>query len=1844
MSSVVAIVKSIVGQVFVVSPEGIRRVLVEGDKLFAGDQIDTGLSGAVSLELADGRTLDLGRDTQWSADAPDSSADLAAATAQAAPSVEELQQAIAAGADPTKDLEATAAGPTAAGSGGAAGGGHSFVMLDATAGRVDPTIGFPTTGPESTATPTTLDTGNQNITTINAPSVLTADTGTLAEDSVATGNVLNNDSDAETPLSVTSFTIAGVTGSFTAGQTATIVGVGTLTIGTNGNYTFTPDANYNGAVPQVTYTTNTGSSSTLDLTVTAVDDPSVLTADTQIIAEDTAAIGNVLSNDSDIDNALSVVTFTIDGVPGTFTAGQTATIANVGTLVIGADGAYTFTPDANYNGTVPTVSYTVTDGSNSTLNIGVTPVDDSFIDASESVTTAEDAPVTGSVLTGTSSVDGPVSVVNFTIGETTYTAGSTATIANVGTLVIGANGTYTFTPAENYNGSVPTVSYTVTDGSGTDVTSTLTIHVTPVDDSFTDLSESVTTSEDSAVSGSVLTGTSSVDGPVSVVNFTIDGVPGTFTAGQTATIANVGTLVIGANGTYTFTPAENYNGTVPTVSYTVTDGSGSNVTSTLNIDVTPVDDSFTDLSESVATAEDTAVTGSVLTGTASVDGPVSVVNFTIDGVPGTFTAGQTATIANVGTLVIGANGAYTFTPDANYNGAVPTVSYTVTDGSGSNVTSTLTINVTPVDDSFTDLSENVTTTEDAPVTGSVLTGTSSVDGPVSVVNFTIGETTYVAGQTATIANVGTLVIGANGAYTFTPDANYNGAVPTVSYTVTDGSGSNVTSTLTINVTPVDDSFTDLSENVITAEDTAISGSVLTGTSSVDGQVSVVNFTIDGVPGTFTAGQTATIANVGTLVIGANGAYTFTPDANYNGAVPTVNYTVTDGSGSNVPSTLTINVTPIDDSFTDASERVTTAEDTAVSGSVLTGTSSVDGPVSVLSFTIDGVTGTFNAGQTATIANVGTLVIGANGAYTFTPDANYNGAVPTVNYTVTDGSGSNVTSTLNLSVTPVDDSFTDLSETVSTQEDTAVSGSVLTGTSSVDGQVSVVNFTIGETTYVAGQTATIANVGTLVIGTNGAYTFTPDANYNGSVPTVSYTVTDGSGTDVTSTLTINVTPVDDSFTDLSEKVSTQEDTAISGSVLTGTSSVDGSVSVVNFTIGDTTYAAGSTATIANVGTLVIGANGAYTFTPAENYNGTVPTVSYTVTDGSSTDVTSTLTINVTPVDDSFTDLSESVTTAEDSALSGSVLTGTSSVDSQVSVLNFTVGGTQYQAGQTATIANVGTLVIGANGAYTFTPAENYNGTVPTVSYTVTDGSGTDVSSTLNIDVTPVDDSFTDLSESVTTAEDTAVTGSVLTGTSSVDGQVSVVNFTIDGVPGTFTAGQTATIANVGTLVIGADGAYTFTPAENYNGTVPTVSYTVTDGSGTDVTSTLNIDVTPVDDSFTDLSESVTTAEDTAISGSVLTGTSSVDGQVSVVNFNIGDTTYAAGQTATIANVGTLVIGANGAYTFNPDANYNGTVPTVSYTVTDGSGSNVTSTLTINVTPVDDNFTDLSESVSTAEDTAVSGSVLTGTSSVDGQVSVVNFTIGDTTYAAGSTATIANVGTLVIGANGAYTFTPAENYNGSVPTVSYTVTDGSGTDVTSTLTINVTPVDDSFTDLSESVTTAEDTAVTGSVLTGTSSVDGQVSVVNFTIDGVPGTFNAGQTATITNVGTLVIGANGAYTFTPAENYNGTVPTVSYTVTDGSGTDVSSTLNIDVTPVDDSFTDLSESVTTAEDTVVSGSVLTGTSSVDGQVSVVNFTIDGVPGTFTAGQTATIANIGTLVIAANGAYTFTPDANYNG
>ncbi|HCR3985214.1 TPA: retention module-containing protein, partial [Kluyvera ascorbata] len=151
MNGIAGTIKAIIGQVFAISPDGTRRLLVEGDKLLAGEQIETGANGAVTLALPDGKTLDLGRDSHWDgghgiATTPDATdtTDIAA-----------IQQAIADGQDPTQILEATAAGPqTTTGSGEpGAGGAHTHVILDLTGERVDPTAGYPTEGLDFPNTP-----------------------------------------------------------------------------------------------------------------------------------------------------------------------------------------------------------------------------------------------------------------------------------------------------------------------------------------------------------------------------------------------------------------------------------------------------------------------------------------------------------------------------------------------------------------------------------------------------------------------------------------------------------------------------------------------------------------------------------------------------------------------------------------------------------------------------------------------------------------------------------------------------------------------------------------------------------------------------------------------------------------------------------------------------------------------------------------------------------------------------------------------------------------------------------------------------------------------------------------------------------------------------------------------------------------------------------------------------------------------------------------------------------------------------------------------------------------------------------------------------------------------------------------------------------------------------------------------------------------------------------------------------------------------------------------------------------------------------------------------------------
>jgi VCBS repeat-containing protein len=123
------------------------------------------------------------------------------------------------------------------------------------------------------------------------------------------------------------------------------------------------------AVYNVTVTDPFGATATQAVTVTiaGANDAPVAVNDSASGDEDTAiTTGNVLANDSDVDNTLTAASI------NAFTQGAHGAVVNNG------DGTFTYTPTLNFNG-ADSFTYTVTDGSlnsTATVNVTVNPVND----------------------------------------------------------------------------------------------------------------------------------------------------------------------------------------------------------------------------------------------------------------------------------------------------------------------------------------------------------------------------------------------------------------------------------------------------------------------------------------------------------------------------------------------------------------------------------------------------------------------------------------------------------------------------------------------------------------------------------------------------------------------------------------------------------------------------------------------------------------------------------------------------------------------------------------------------------------------------------------------------------------------------------------------------------------------------------------------------------------------------------------------------------------------------------------------------------------------------------------------------------------------------------------------------------------------------------------------------------------------------------------------------------------------------------------------------------------------------------------------------------------------------
>ncbi|MCK9802407.1 retention module-containing protein, partial [Pseudomonas sp. MAFF 302030] len=1402
MATLIGVVTQVVGQVFAVAADGARRALVEGDRLFAGDQLVTGAEGAVAVHLQNGHELTLGRDSSLQMtpqllanQAPhvDTTDALAPSDAQLT-DVQQLQKAIAAGDDPTQNAEATAAGPGGTGAtGGALGGGHSFVLLEEVAGRVDPIIGFPTAGfngipefvPErlNAAPPTEGSAPPDNPVTLEGLSVeggeLTLNEANLAQGSINNPAALTQSGtfSVSAPDGLSSLNVGGisvVSGGVPAGFPQSITtGLGNILTITGFNpatgvvsYSYTLVGNEVHAAGDgtnnlsehfsVVATDSDGDSASNTLDVNITDDVPLAANDSnaQVASETQLTLtGNVLTNDT--QGADRVATGPV--TPGTF-------IGTYGTLVLNANGTYTYTlntNDADFkalhgNGSgTETFAYTLTDsdGDSSSANL-VLQIHNN------------DDPV---IVRGLDVEGGELNVY-----EKNLTDGSAPN-----------------TPALTQSG---TFTVTALDGLQT-----------------------LTVGGISVVSGGVAAGF-----PQSV----------TTALGNTLTITGYNATTGEVSYSYTLTDNENHptaqgaNSLSEQFTVVATDTDGSSATGSLDVNV--IDDlpkAVNDSNAGTASESLLTLTGNVLTNdTQGADrvptGPVT---------PGTFTG-------TYGTLVLNADGTYTYTlntSDADFkalhgNGnGTETFAYTLTDSDGDSSTANLVLQVHNNDDpvtlngldvyggELTVYEKNLSDGSSPNTPALTQSGTFTVTALDGLQTLTVGGISVVSGgvaagfpQSVTTALGNTLTITGYNAttgevsysYTLTDNENHptaqgaNSLSEQFAVVATDTDGSSATGSLDVNV--IDDlpkAVNDSNAGTASESQLTLTGNVLTNDTQGADRVPSGPVT----PGTFTG-------TYGTLVLNANGTYTYTlntNDADFkalhgNGSgTETFTYTLTDSDGDSSTANLVLQVHNNDDpvildcldikggeltvyekNLTDGSAPNTPA----LTQSGIFTVTALDGlqtlTVGGISVVSGGVASGFPQSITTALGNTLTIT-GYNAStgevsysYTLTDNENHptaqgaNSLSEQFTVVATDTDGSSASGSLDVNV--VDDlpkAVNDSNASSASESQLTLTGNVLTNDTQGADRVPTGPVTPGTFT---------GTYGTLVLNANGTYTYTlntNDADFkalhgNGNgTETFAYTLTDSDGDSSTANLVLQVHNNDDpvildcldikggELTVYEKNLtdgSAPNTPALTQSGIFTVTALDGlqtltvgGISVISGGVASgfpqsITTALGNTLTITGYNATTGEVSYSYTLTDNENHptaqgaNSLSEQFAVVATDTDGSSAMGSLDVNV------IDDLPKAVNDSNAGTASESQLTLTGNV-----LTNDTQGADRVPTGPVTPgtfTGTYGTLVLNANGTYTYTlntndadfKALHGNGNgTETFAYTLTDSDGD--SSTANL---------------------------------------------------------------------------------------------------------------------------------------------------------------------------------------------------------------------------------------------------------------------------------------------------------------------------------------------------------------------------------------------------------------------------------------------------------------------------------------------------------------------------------
>ncbi|EOV3391258.1 tandem-95 repeat protein [Vibrio parahaemolyticus] len=1684
---------------------------------------------------------------------------------------------------------------------------------------------------------------NLDILPINDAPNAENDVITTEEDTAVTIDVLVNDSDVEgDALSIQSASVPSEQGS------VDIV---------DGKLVFTPAENFNGEAT-ITYIVTDGDltdEAKVTVTVTPVNDSPVAVDDTTSIQEDTAVAIDVLPNDTDVDgDKLSIESASVPKGQGTVEV---------------VDGKLVFTPAENFNGDAE-ITYTVTDGAltdQATVNVTVNAVNDTPVVESsiaDQTLTEDFTPYTINLNTAFSDVDNVDGELSFSVSGN----------SNIQVAIV--NGIATFTPTADWNGS-EALTFTATDPSGESVSQTVNFTVAPVADIVAD---KATVVEDTPTIIKVL-GNDTFEGDDKVVSLDTNNGP-----------AN-GTVSVNPDSSVTYTPNDNYHGT-DSFTYIVTSG-GVSESTTVNVDVTPVNDAPVAKDDTAITDEDTPVTIDVLPNDTDIDGDKLSI--------------QSATVPEAQGKVEIVDGKLVFTPAENFNGHAE-ITYNVTDGQLTDEAK-VTVTVNPVNDMPTikvDAVESIT--EDAVSTDTVVatltvrdTDTPEDQLTVSLENNSNGYFVLVGNEVKLTQagvdavnndelNLKDLTISASVSDGVNPTANDSDSLivnrvndaPTIKVDAVESITEDAVNTDTVVAaltvrdtdTPEDQLAVSLENNSngyfvlvgnevkltqagvdavnndeLNLKDLAISASVSDGVNPTasDSDSLIVNrvndaptvenaiadqelsedfatYTIDlndAFKDSDSALNFSVSGNSNVLVSIENGIATISPTADWNGS-ETLTFTATDPSGESVSQTVNFTVAPVADIVAD---KATVVEDTPTIIKVL-GNDTFEGDDKVVS--LDTNNGPAN----------GTVSVNPDGSVTYTPNDNYHGA-DSFTYIVTSG-GVSESTTVNVDVTPVNDAPVAKDDIATTQEDTAVTIDVLPNDTDIDGDTLRID-----------SASVPSDQGTVEI-VDGKLVFTPAENFNGDAE-ITYTVTDGELTDEAK-VSVTVNPVNDAPTIKVDAVESITENAVSTDTVVATLTVrDTDTPEDQLTVSLENNSNGYFVLVGNEVKLTQAGVDAVN---NDELNLKDLTISASVSDGVNPTANDSDSLIVNRVNDAPT-VENAIA---DQELSEDFATYTIDLNDAFkdsdSALNFSVSG------------NSNVLVSIENGIATISPTADWNGS-ETLTFTATDPSGESISQTVNFTVAPVADIVAD---KATVVEDTPTIIKVLSNdTFEDDGKV--VSLDTNNGP-----------AN-GTVSVNPDGSVTYTPNDNYHGT-DSFTYIVTSG-GVSESTTVNVDVTPENDAPVAKDDTTITDEDTPVTIDVLPNDTDVDGDKLSI------------ESASVPKEQGTVEVVNGKLVFTPAENFNGDAE-ITYTVTDGQLTDEAK-VTVTVNPVNDAPTIKVDAVEGITENAVSTDTLVATLEVadtdtpedqltvslennsngyfvlvgdevkltQAGVDAVNndeLNLKDLTISAsvsdGVNPTASDSDSLVVNrvndaptvenaiadqvlsedfdaytidlnevfkdsdsslefsvsgnsniqvaiVNGIATFTPTADWNGS-EALTFTATDPSGESVSQTVDFTVAPVVDIEADSADVV---EDTPTIINVL-GNDTFESTDKVVSMDAENGP------------KNGTVIVNNDGTVTYTPDDNYVGK-DTFTYVVTSG-GVSESTTVEVNVTPVNDAPVAKDDIATTQEDTAVTIDVLPNDTDVDGDKLSI--------------QSATVPEAQGKVEIVDGKLVFTPAENFNG